>query len=161
MPNGKTTHNGIEAALNGDIAEVLGGEIRWNGGVTWSDQKYAFSRTVVAATEVITKGNKIDTAPEWLADAGLGWENQKMSLFLSSEYVGEYFTDAANLHSYHGHWIAHLRGAYRFTDALEAFAIVRNLTDERYADRADFASGQERYFPGEPINLTVGVRVRH
>ena len=161
VPNGKTTHNGIEAALNGDIAEVLGGEIRWNGGVTWSDQKYAFSRTVVAATEVITKGNKIDTAPEWLADAGLGWENQKMSLFLSSEYVGEYFTDAANLHSYHGHWIAHLRGAYRFTDALEAFAIVRNLTDERYADRADFASGQERYFPGEPINLTVGVRVRH
>ena len=160
VPNGKTAGEGVEAAFSGDILSVLGGAIRWNGEVTWSIQKYAFSRTVVAASEVITKGNRIRTAPEWLADAGIGWENQKMSLFLSSEYIGQYFTDAANLHTYHGHWIAHLRGAYKFSDALEAFAIVRNLTDERYANRADFASGQERYFPGEPINLTVGVRVR-
>ena len=38
---------------------------------------------------------------------------------------------------------------------------MRNITDERYADRADFASGQYRYFPGEPVNATIGVRVRH
>jgi outer membrane receptor protein involved in Fe transport len=160
VPNGKTLAHGIEAAVNGNIADIWGGHIRWNGDVSWSIQKYDFTRTVVALTEVITKGNRIDTAPEWMADAGIGWENQKMSLFLSSEYIGQYFTDAANLHTYHGHWIAHLRGSYNFTDKLQAFAIVRNLTDERYADRADFASGQERYFPGEPINLTVGLRAR-
>ena len=38
------------------------------------------------------------------------------------------------------------------------FVIVRNLTDEKYADRADFAFGNQRFFPGEPLNVTVGLR---
>ena len=104
---------------------------------------------------------QIDTAPEWLADAGLGWQNTNLSLGLSAEYVGEYFTNAANTATYPGHFIAHLRGAWRFSDALEAFVVVRNITDERYADRADFANGADRYFPGEPVNATFGVRIRN
>ena len=54
----------------------------------------------------------------------------------------------------------HLRGAYQINDTFEVFGMVRNLTDEAYADRADFAFGNERYFPGEPLNATIGVRVR-
>lgn len=160
VPDGKTDHVGVEAALNGEFGDFAGGKFKWNGNVSWSDQTYAFSRNVVVATEDIVDGNEIDTAPEWLADAGFGWENQTFSLFATTEYVGQYFTDAANLHSYHGHLIGHLRGAWRFNDRFEAFVIVRNVTDERYADRADFAQGVDRYFPGEPANVTLGVRVR-
>jgi iron complex outermembrane receptor protein len=161
VPNGKTDHVGVEASLRGDIGEIAGGSLGWNANVSWSDQTYAFTRNVVNASEDIFDGDQIDTAPEWLADAGLSWDTPVYSLGISAEYVGEYFTNAANTATYDGHLIAHLRGAWRFSDKMEAFVIVRNLTDERYADRADFAQGQDRYFPGEPVNATLGLRIRN
>ena len=161
VPDGKTSHLGVEASLSGDIGEIAGGTLAWNANAAWSEQLYDFNRNVVVAAEDIVDGNVIDTAPEWLADAGLGWIGSNLSLGLSAEYVSEYFTNAANTATYDGHLIAHLRGAWRFSDALEAFAIIRNVTDERYADRADFAQGADRYFPGEPANVTLGVRIRN
>ncbi len=161
VPNGRTKHFGVEAALNGAFGEFADGEFRWNFNASFGDQTYAFDRNVAAATEDIFNGAEIDTAPDWLADAGFGWQNDTFSLFASTEYVGQYFTDAANQHSYHGHLIGHLRGAWHFSEDIEAFAIVRNVTDERYADRADFAQGVDRYFPGEPLNATIGLRIRH
>lgn len=161
VPDGKTSHLGVEASLSGALGEIAGGDLEWNASAAWSDQRYDFNRNVAVAAEDIVDGNEIDTAPEWLADAGLSWVGSNLSLGLSAEYVGEYFTNAANTATYDGHLIGHLRGAWRFSDALEAFAIVRNITDERYADRADFAQGQDRYFPGEPLNLTMGVRIRN
>ena len=50
------------------------------------------------------------------------------------------------------------RSVYDVSETLETYFIIRNLLDEKYADRADFAFGNERYFPGEPINVTVGIR---
>lgn len=161
VPDGKTRHFGIEAALRGKLGELAGGVVGWNANVSWADQRYDFDRNVAVAAEDIFRDDKIDTAPDWLADAGLSWETPVYSLGISTEYVGEYFTNAANTASYDGHVIAHLRGSWRFSDTLEAFAIVRNLTDERYADRADFAQGVDRYFPGEPLNATFGVRIRN
>jgi iron complex outermembrane recepter protein len=161
VPNGKTDHKGIEFALDGDVADYAGGTVKWNMNASWSDQTYAFSRDVVAAGEDIIDGNRIDTAPEYLADLGVGWENEAFSFFFTSEYVSEYYTNAANTARYDGHLIHHLRGAWRFNDKLEAFGIIRNVLDERYADRADFAQGADRYFPGEPVNITLGIRVRN
>jgi len=161
VPDGKTSHLGVEASLSGGLGEVAGGRLEWNANAAWSEQLYDFNRNVAVAAEDIIDGNEIDTAPEWLADAGLSWVGGDLSLGLSAEYVGEYFTNAANTAAYDGHLIGHLRGAWRFSDALEAFAIVRNITDERYADRADFAQGADRYFPGEPANVTLGVRIRN
>lgn len=161
VPNGKTRHFGIEAALRGGLGEVAGGALSWNANLAWADQRYDFDRNVAVAAEDIFRDNWIDTAPEWLVDAGLAWETPVFSLGLSTEYVGEYFTNAANTALYDGHLIAHLRGGWKFSDQMEAFAIVRNITDERYADRADFAQGADRYFPGEPVNVTFGVRIRN
>lgn len=156
VPNGKTDHVGVEAALDGDLAAGWS----WAFNVAWSDQTYAFTRNVVAASEDIFDGGRIDTAPEWLGDAHIGWEGGPFSLSAGVEWVGEYFTNAANTRAYDGHTIGRLQGSWTFSDQLEAFAIIRNVTDERYADRADFAQNQDRYFPGEPANITVGVRVR-
>jgi outer membrane receptor protein involved in Fe transport len=161
VPNGKTDHTGIEAGLDGEFGQWNGGAFTWNLNTSWSDQTYAFTRNVANSAEDIVDGAEIDTAPNWLADAGLGWANQTFSILATAEYVGEYFTNAANTASYDGHLIGHVRGAWRFNDRLEAFVIVRNVTDERYADRADFGFGNDRYFPGEPLNATFGIRVRN
>jgi iron complex outermembrane recepter protein len=161
VPDGSTRHFGLEAAFDGEFGPWNGGSFVWNVNAAWSDQVYTFNRNVAVAAEDIFAGAKIDTAPDWLADAGFGWENDVFSIFATAEYVGEYFTNAANTATYDGHLIGHLRGAWRFNDNLEAFAIVRNVSDERYADRADFAQGQDRYFPGEPANVTFGIRVQN
>jgi len=33
-----------------------------------------------------------------------------------------------------------------------------NLTDTKYAERADYAFGNDRYFVGEPASLYLGIR---
>jgi outer membrane receptor protein involved in Fe transport len=49
------------------------------------------------------------------------------------------------------------RAGWNITDMLEASLTLRNLTDEAYADRADVSFGNERYFPGEPLNAAFGL----
>ena len=155
VPDGSTRHVGVEAAAAFDITDTL----VLKGNVSWSDQTYTFERLVNLEAETISDGNAIDTAPEWLADASLDWQaTEALGLSLSVEHVGEYFTDPANTTIYPGHTVLSARGSYEFGEGMEAFLIVRNLTDEAYADRADLAFGNDRYFPGEPLNATLGVR---
>ena len=155
VPDGSTRHLGVEAAAAFDITDTL----VLKGNASWSDQTYTFDRIVGSGTETIRDGNAIDTAPEWLADATLDWQaTEALGLSLSVEHVGEYYTDPANTTTYPGHTVFSARGSYAFGEGMEAFLIVRNLTDEAYADRADLAFGNDRYFPGEPLNATLGVR---
>ena len=157
VPDGSTRHQGVEAAAAFEITDTL----VLKGNASWSDQTYTFDRIVGSGTETIRDGNAIDTAPEWLADASLDWQaTEALGLSLSVEHVGEYYTDPANTTTYPGHTVLSARGSYQFAEGMEAFLIVRNLTDEAYADRADLAFGNDRYFPGEPLNATLGVRKR-
>ncbi|MEP1142837.1 MAG: TonB-dependent receptor [Henriciella sp.] len=155
VTDGSTRHQGVELAALWQISD----RVSISGSLSWSDQVYTFDRVVGNGSEIILDGNEIDTAPEWLANASFTWlATDKLSLELSTDYVGEYFTNPANTQDYPGHLIANVRASYPVSDALETFLIVRNLTDEAYADRADFAFGNERYFPGEPLNVTFGIR---
>ncbi len=152
--DGSTRHVGIEAAATLRIDDRLS----IGGNLAWSDQEYTFDRPVVAAQERISDGNRIDTAPEWLADARLDWQAlDTLKLSLTLEHVGEYFTDPANTVTYPGHTVFGARAGWDITQSLQAYLILRNLTDEAYADRADVAFGNERYFPGEPLNATFGI----
>ncbi len=72
--------------------------------------------------------------------------------------LGSYFMDAANDNRYEGHNLLHLRAQAAVTDDLAVFVTLRNVTDELYAERADFAFGSDRFFPGEVRTLGVGVR---
>ena len=150
--NGATDHKGIELLAAFDLTDA----IELSGTLSWADHTYAFDRP----SNGIVNGNQIDTAPEWLGGLSLSWDNGgPVSASLSAEFVGEYFTDEANSAMYEGHTVFSARGAYEFDNGVEGFVIVRNLFDERYADRADFAFGNDRYFPGEPLNATFGVRI--
>ena len=155
VPNGSTEHPGVEASAALELTTAFS----VSGSASWSDQTYTFDRITSSGTETIRDGNEIDTAPEWLANVSLDWQaTEAIKLSLNVDHVGEYFVDPANTTVYPGHTVLGARGAWVFAEGTEVFLIVRNLTDERYADRADLAFGNDRYFPGEPINATLGMR---
>ena len=156
VTDGKTRHRGVEAELQADLSETL--TLVVSG--TLADHEYAFDRPVSRGSETIRSGAQVDTAPQTLANARLLW-SPAPAFTAEAElmHVGEYFTNAANTAEYEGHDIANLRARWRFTGGAEAFAAVRNVFDERYAERADFAFGSYRYFPGEPRAVSVGVRL--
>ena len=155
VPDGATEHKGVEASAAFELTPVLS----VSGSASWSNQTYTFDRITGSGTETIRDGNEIDTAPEWLANVSLAWQaTDAIKLSLNLDHVGEYFVDPANTTTYPGHTVLGARGAWAFSETAELFLIVRNLTDEKYADRADLAFGNERYFPGEPLNATLGMR---
>ena len=66
--------------------------------------------------------------------------------------------DAENSFRYPGHSIANLRAGIGLSPAVEAVLRLNNLTDRDIADRADYAFGDYRYFPGRGRELFVEFR---
>ncbi|MEA1941771.1 MAG: TonB-dependent receptor [Pseudomonadota bacterium] len=156
VTDGATDHHGIEFDIAWPFADTL------EAGLTgsWARHTYAFDRPVSAASEGIAAGNDVDTAPRWLWTGRLAWTpTPQADVALEWTHVGEYFTDAGNLHTYEGHDLLTLRARYRLSDRTTLYGAIRNLTGEAYAERADYAFGNARYFPGEPRGVTVGIRV--
>ena len=73
--------------------------------------------------------------------------------------MGDYFTDPGNTAKYDGHDIFTLRGSYRMNDHISIYGRIDNLLNSAFADRADFAFGSHRYFPGRPQTLFMGLRI--
>jgi outer membrane receptor protein involved in Fe transport len=152
--NGATRHRGFEY-------ESRLGTGRWNLTLNGSiaRHEYAFSRAIEGG-ETIVSGNDVDTAPHNLHtlafDLRLG-ESEAWRLGLGTTYVGKYFLDAANTATYPGHTVENLRMAWNATGSLRAALRIDNIFDRRYADRADFAFGNYRYFParGRAVFLSV------
>ena len=49
-------------------------------------------------------------------------------------YVGERYSNAANIRKADGYWVADAMASYRFTDQVAVRANVYNLADEAYFD---------------------------
>jgi outer membrane receptor protein involved in Fe transport len=56
--------------------------------------------------------------------------------------------------------LLNLRAQWRLTDKWLFTGRVNNLTDELYADRADFAFGEYRYFPARTRELFIEIAYR-
>ncbi|WP_084421892.1 TonB-dependent receptor [Henriciella litoralis] len=157
VTDGSTRHQGLEA----NLAYAISDQFSVSATGSLAEHTYTFDRIVGNGSEIIRSGNEVDTAPNVLGDLTLNWTpTERFEASLSAEYIGEYFTDPANEQTYPGHTLTNVRLSYDFSDDLEAYVIVRNLFDLNYADRADYAFGNDRYFPGEPLNATFGVRKR-
>ncbi|WOI53064.1 TonB-dependent receptor [Parvularcula sp. LCG005] len=157
VTDGVTTHRGLEADLRWRATETL----TLSAGGTLAKHRYDFTRIVGIESEIIRSGSAVDTAPETVARAAVQWMPvPALSTSLSISHVGAYFTDAANENTYPGHEVVDLQAAYQLSDRVRLSGVVKNLLDERYATRADYAFGSERYFPGEErhgiVTLEVG-----
>lgn len=144
VSDGRTSHQGVEYELRWrplDTVEV-------SGAGTFARHRYEFSRPVEGG-ETIVEGNDVDTAPRNLHRAAVAWTPAAAWAF-EAEWlsVGEYWLDAANAHRYGGHELLNLRGRWQPAREWAVTLRLNNALDRDYADRADYAFGSYRYFPG-------------
>ena len=154
VSDGETESSGVEFALRGRLRDVHRLELTG----TYARHRYAFDRDA-ARGERIRDGHDVDTAPRWLGSARWHVSSGAFRSELEAVYVGSHFLNAANTARYKGHLAFHWRGSYRVSERMTLFARLLNVTDERYADRADFAFGSFRYFPALPRQFYLGVEL--
>ena len=160
VTDGKTSHRGIE--FDGTLELPAGFDLALSG--TYAVHQYEFDRPITnpfQQSEAIRKGTDVDTAPRWQGNARLGWTvTERARAELEYVFVDEYFVDASNTNSYEGHQVLNLRARVEVADGIEITGRIMNLGNVAFADRADFAFGNFRYFPGEPRTAFVGTSVR-
>jgi outer membrane receptor protein involved in Fe transport len=158
VPDGRTRHLGIEA----EVAWPLTSWLTLAASGTYARHTYRFTNEVaVNSTESIFTGDDVDSAPRTLANLRLIWTpRDDLRGEVEWVHVGRYFTDAANLHRYPGHDLINLRLSWQASEDWGVFVALRNATGTDYAERADYSFGSERYFPGEPRALELGISRR-
>jgi len=153
VSDGSTSHRGFEYEARQQFATV---PLTLSLAGTVARHLYDFSRSVDGG-ETIVKGNDVDTAPrnihtaalDWVID-GLAHGASQLELHLDGTWLGPYYLDAANTATYPGHKVANFRTTWQPGGASGALRVdlrIDNLFDIAYADRADFAFGNYRYFP--------------
>ncbi len=150
----RTRHEGIEAQFDWTPSRLL----RLDLDVSYARHEYDFD-TVASRGEAFVSGRDVDTAPRWLGSAEIEYTPTTRWAFAAQlTGIGRYYVDAENRFSYPGHTIANLRARVAAADGVDVVLRLNNLTDRDYADRADFAFGNFRYFPGRGRELFVEVR---
>lgn len=150
VDNGETSHRGVELQLAYEWTS------NWRSDLVFNYGRHQYENNPDLAATI--SGNDIDTAPRTSGSARLAWSpNQQLNTELEWVYLGRYYTDPANTAEYDGHHLFNLRLQYQYNASTRLFARVMNLTDEKYAERADFAFGNDRYFVGEPASVYLGV----
>lgn len=161
VSNGRTRHTGIEAEFTAPLI--------WNfdlsASAAYARHTYDFDNIISSgsnSTETILKGNDVDTAPRTLANLRLGYSfaGERGRAELEWVHMGAYWEDAANTKRYPGHDLFNLRTEYALNANLSLFGRLANILDTRYADRADYFRGTERYFPGDGRGLYLGAALR-
>jgi outer membrane receptor protein involved in Fe transport len=143
VSGGKTRHRGLEYEADWAFAE----DWRVSAAGTFARHEYRFT-ALVEQGEQITSGNDMDTAPRDLHALRLRYGGSRLEAELEWQWVGAYWANAANTARYGGHDVGNLRVAFQPARNWTASVRVTNLLDVAYADRADFAFGDYRYFPG-------------
>jgi outer membrane receptor protein involved in Fe transport len=154
VSNGRTRHRGVEYEFNWSPLDTL----LLSAAGTYAKHTYDFNRTVEGG-ETIISGRDVDTAPRHINTARIDWRFlPSTNAELEWVSVGRYWLDAANAHEYEGHDLLNLRVGWNLSAAWSTALRLNNVTDRAYADRADFAFGDYRYFPGRGRTLFVEVR---
>jgi outer membrane receptor protein involved in Fe transport len=151
-----TRHQGVEIALDYRFAR------HWYAGLAANFARHRYdSPTNLIGSSGDIEGNDIDTAPRRFGSARVGWEfSAGGRAEVEWVYMGRYYLEPDNLHEYDGHSLFNLRLTQVFDNGWRAALRVTNLSDEDYAERADFGFGQYRYFVGQPLGAYVELGYR-
>lgn len=154
VSDARTRHAGVEAALNWRLRE------RWQLKVDASYARHQYDFALIAARgENFVPCRDVDTAPRWLGSAELMfYATDNFDLGAQWVAIGKYFIDAENRFEYSGHELLNLRGNLALSPRISVGVSVNNVSNEAIADRADYAFGNFRYFPGRGREFFVDLR---
>lgn len=138
-----TLHQGLEVSYGRVLTDTL--SIRGVANLA----KHTYENSIISGG-VDIKGNDIDTSPNTFGNLRLVWQPaSNATLELEWANMGEYFTNPENTAEYEGHDLLNIRGQVQFSNATLSLNVL-NITDERYAERADWTTFTgDRYFPGQ------------
>lgn len=154
ISGGRSKHHGLE----GSVEFRLNSSWQLNLAASYARHRYDFD-VLASRGETFVSGRDVDTAPRWLGNIELLFKpNARINAGLQWTTIGEYYLDAENRFRYPGHAIANLRAGTQLAPSLELIVRLNNLTDRDYADRADYAFGSYRYFPGRGRELFAEIR---
>jgi iron complex outermembrane recepter protein len=156
VADGKTRHHGLETGVHYSLTK------NWTLGASasYTEHQYDDDRML---SGVAIDGNLVDSAPRFFSNLQLSWNpNERSRLELEWLHQGRYYTDPENLHEYDGHDLLNLRGSWQVNNELSLTARITNLSNRDYAERADYSSfSGDRFFPGEPRSLYIGVEISY
>ncbi|HNP37235.1 MAG TPA: TonB-dependent receptor [Woeseiaceae bacterium] len=148
---GRSRHRGVELALNATPFE----QFRLSLNASYAHHTYDFNQ-VAERGETFVAGRDVDTAPRLLASAEFFYiPVAPLELSLQWTTIGKYYLDAENLFTYPGHDLWNFRAAVDIGRHYMATLRLNNVTDTDFADRADYAFGNYRYFPGRGRELFI------
>ena len=146
-----TTHQGVEIDLTWQITQSLNTQIN----TSYANHRYDNNPT----NGQDIKGNQIDTSPRLIANLLVYWQiSDSINTQYELKHLDGYYLDAGNSEYYNGHTLSNLRARWDISHNLRASFAMLNVFDTRYAERADFAFGNHRYFVGEPRSFEAGLR---
>jgi outer membrane receptor protein involved in Fe transport len=147
-------HRGVEAAVDWQFADAWSLALN----ATYARHTYDFD-AVALRGETFVSGRDVDTAPRWLGSLELRFApSARFDAALQLASIGKYYLDAENRFDYPGHTIANLRAGVQIGERLDVILRLNNVTDRDIADRADYAFGNYRYFPGRGRELFAEIR---
>lgn len=150
--DGETSHRGVELQLGVALSS------HWFLSSALSMAKHEI-QSASLLNGVSVDGNTMDTAPEWMGSAQLRYQpSSELSLEFEAVYMDDYYLDTENEHQYEGHTLFNAVAQWQVTDAWSTRVRLQNISDKRYAERADYAFGSYRYFTGENRGVFVEVR---
>lgn len=147
-----TQHRGFEFMLGVDLTETV--SVR--GVLNIADHTY---ENDLVSGGVNINGNDVDTAPNTFGNVRLTWRpTDKLLTELEWVNMGDYYTNPENTASYEGHNLFNLRTQYQVNEDLRLSLNLKNITDKKYAERADWTTFvSDRYFIGEPARAFFAV----
>jgi iron complex outermembrane recepter protein len=151
VADGRTRHVGLELALQWQLSD----RVRLETDQSFARHTWRFNRDVGRGA-VISSGDDTDSAPRHFGSTRLAWRGPRDTL-VELEWIsmGRYWLDASNSARYEGHDLLHLRLVQPVSNTLHVALRAHNLGDTAYAERADYAFGEYRYFPGRDRSLFV------
>jgi len=153
VSGGRTRHEGLEYTLDWRAHASL--QVRASG--TWARHRYDFSRAIEGG-ETIVAGRDIDTAPRSIHRLAVELKPQDaLAIEIEARRTGDYFADAANERRHPAQVALRLNTRWQVDDSLGLNLEIENPTDQRLADRADYAQGDWRYLPARGRSIYLGV----
>ncbi|MCP5382269.1 MAG: TonB-dependent receptor [Kordiimonadaceae bacterium] len=154
VDNGKSKHIGVEGMV--EYRFPIDVTLRASGSLA----KHQYDFDYMPGT-VNWNGLDIDTAPRNFGSIQLNWvPANKVKAGLEWIWMGKYSMDPEATFVYPGHNYFNLRVEAEAMENIDVFLRVMNLTNVRYAERADVSFGTPRYFVGLPRAFYGGARVR-